>query len=34
VPVDIAEQVIAAMDNAFVKGKKIAVKKALPAHRR
>jgi ATP-dependent RNA helicase DeaD len=30
VPVDIAEQVIAAMDNAFIRGKKIAVKKALP----
>ncbi len=30
VPVDIAEKVIAAMDNAFIKGKKIAVKKALP----
>ena len=30
VPVDIAEKVIAAMDNAFIRGKKIAVKKALP----
>jgi ATP-dependent RNA helicase DeaD len=30
VPVDIAEKVIAAMDNAFIKGKKIAVKKAVP----
>jgi ATP-dependent RNA helicase DeaD len=30
IPVDIAEKVIAAMDNAFIKGKKIAVKKALP----
>ena len=30
VPIDIAEMVIAAMDNAFIKGKKIAVKKALP----
>ena len=30
VPVDIAERVIAAMDNAFIRGKKIAVKKALP----
>jgi ATP-dependent RNA helicase DeaD len=30
VPADIAEKVIAAMDNAFIKGKKIAVKKALP----
>jgi ATP-dependent RNA helicase DeaD len=30
VPVDIAEQVIAAMDNAFFRGKKIAVKKAFP----
>ena len=30
VPVDIAEKVIAAMDNAFIKGKKIAMKKALP----
>ena len=30
VPIDIAEKVIAAMDNAFIKGKKIAVKKALP----
>jgi len=30
VPVDIAEKVIAAMDNALVRGKKIAVKKAFP----
>jgi ATP-dependent RNA helicase DeaD len=30
IPVDIAEKVIAAMDNAFIRGKKIAVKKALP----
>jgi ATP-dependent RNA helicase DeaD len=30
VPVDIAEKVIAAMDNAIVRGKKIAVKRALP----
>jgi ATP-dependent RNA helicase DeaD len=30
VPVDIAEKVIAAMDKAFIRGKKIAVKKALP----
>ena len=30
VPVDIAEKVIAAMDNAFIRGKKVAVKKALP----
>jgi ATP-dependent RNA helicase DeaD len=30
VPVDIAEKVIAAMDNAFIRGKKIAVKKATP----
>jgi len=34
VPVDIAEKVIAAMDNAFIKGKKIAVKKAQPPLRR
>jgi ATP-dependent RNA helicase DeaD len=30
VPVDIAEKVIVAMDNAFIRGKRIAVKKALP----
>jgi len=30
IPVDIAEKVIAAMDNALIRGKKIAVKKALP----
>ncbi len=30
VPVDTAEKVIAAMDNAYIRGKKIAVKKALP----
>ena len=33
VPVDIAEKVIAAMDNAVFRGKKIAVKKALPSVR-
>jgi ATP-dependent RNA helicase DeaD len=30
IPVDIAEKVIAAMDNALIRGKKVAVKKALP----
>jgi ATP-dependent RNA helicase DeaD len=30
VPLDIAEKVIAAMDNAFIRGKRLAVKKALP----